>query len=271
MDHPKARLEKLGAGARKSLSQNFLVSPHWVDKLTDVIVSSSNVDEIWEVGPGLGALTLQLVTKTKLPVRIFEYDRKLAADLREKFTGVEVVEGDFLDVDLVARARGKRIALLSNLPYHLSSPVLFKILDERAAFPRLVLTFQKEFAERLIAKPSTKAYGSLSVLMQLTFQMTSIGILPPGAFYPKPKIDSQAVLFTPLPDLPVPFEPLRQMVKAAFAHRRKKMSSNLSALYERPRVEAALGHLGISVMARPEELVPTQFVALAQQLLTERP
>ncbi len=263
--HPKALLTNLGAAARKSLSQNFLISPHWVEKLTEPVMSLSDIDEIWEIGPGLGALTAQLKTGPK-PVRAFEYDRKLSGYLRETHPTVDIREGDVLRADFKSIApEARRIGLVSNLPYHLSSPVLFKIIEEgEGRFVRLVLTFQKEFAARLIAKAGTSDYGGLSVLIQASFSMSNIGTIPPGAFYPAPGVSSTALVFEPrAPE--VPLKNLSRVTKTAFSHPRKKLSSNLKEQF--PTAEARLNELGVSPNARPEELTLEQYVALTRNLV----
>jgi 16S rRNA (adenine1518-N6/adenine1519-N6)-dimethyltransferase len=267
--NPRALLIELNAAARKSLSQNFLTSPHWADQLTRVI-TEANAEEYWEIGPGLGALTAKLVEKTDRPIRVFEYDRKLAAYLRETFPTITVIEGDVLDADLKGIApEATKIALLSNLPYHLSSPIFFRLAEIKERFVRLVLTFQKEFADRLIAEPRTSDYGGLSVIAQLHFRMQSLGVLPKGAFYPPPAIASEALMLEPKGPIVGGAAHLSVLVKAAFAHRRKKVSSNLKEAFPETPPEmilATLEKLGIGPMARPEELSKEDYLALARSL-----
>jgi len=254
MSHPKSQLSSLGAKARKSLSQNFLSSPHWIQKLTDAALSRPGA-RFWEVGPGLGALTERLLSLAKQPVTVFEYDRKFAADLRVRFPQIEVVEGDFIKVPIEERFPPEGlVSFLSNVPYHLSSPMLFKLLEHRQHFTQLVMTFQKEYADRLTAHPRTKDYGALTLLIGEGFEIENLGILPPGAFYPAPSISSKALRLIPRPPGPVPLENLSRVVKAAFAHRRKKLISNLkSALPDAPVAET-FDKLGLSSNARAEEL-----------------
>lgn len=268
MSHPRDILLSLQANARKSLSQNFLTSPHWADRLTQFVAETPKADAFWEIGPGLGALTEKLLQKAgNTPVKLFEYDRKLSAYLREKYPKVELIEGDFLEADLKAHlGSAKRIGVLSNLPYHLSSPILFKLLEYRDCFPRLVLTFQKEFAERLYALPGSRDYGQLSVLAQLQFQISSLGTLPPGAFYPMPGVSSEALLLEPKPPMKVAAAHVSQLVKSAFRHRRKKVSSNLKQAYPQAPMEAVLQRLHIPPGARPEDLSKEQYVALATEI-----
>lgn len=267
VSHPRDILISLQAAARKSLSQNFLTSPHWADRLTEFVTDMPDADEFWEIGPGLGALTARLLAKTDRPIRVFEYDRKLAEYLRQTYPKVQVVEGDFLEVDMKATApEAKRIGVLSNLPYHLSSPILFKLLEQKPRFPRLVLTFQKEFAERLVAAPRTHDYGALSVLAQLHFKIASLGVLSPGAFYPMPAISSEALLLEPKEPVGVGLAHVSHVVKAAFVHRRKKMISNLKQAYPKAPLEEVFGLLRLSTSVRPEELTKEQYVALTIEI-----
>lgn len=265
MAHPKSRLDNLKASARKSLSQNFLSSPHWAEKLVNAVIDEHS-HAYWEIGPGLGALTQLLVKQVQHPITVFEYDRKLSEDLRQTFPGICVIEGDFLKAELEPLFPKGKVSVLSNTPYHLSSPILFRLLEHRTHFTRIVLTFQKEFADRLVASPRTKAYGGLSVMCQLSFSITSLGVIPPGAFYPPPTISSQALVLKPLPEGEVPFANLQKVVKAAFIHRRKKLLSNLKDVFDSADVDAAASALKIAPMARPEELTKETYQDLTKYL-----
>ncbi len=265
MAHPKQILESLQANARKSLSQNFLTSPHWADLLVHRALEPKSAEEIWEIGPGLGALTKKLVAGTSKPIRVFEYDRKLAAYLRTEIPQVEVNEGDFLKFEISKISPEKRISVLSNLPYHLSSAILFRLLEEKHRIDRAVLTFQREFAERLIAGPRTPDYGALSVIMQLHYNIESVGVLPPGAFYPAPGVASEALVFEPKPHS-TEFAGITSVVKSAFRHRRKKMASNLKQDFPNAPIVESLAQMGISTDARPEELSKDQYIKLSSLL-----
>jgi len=265
--HPKAILETLGIRARKSLSQNFLTSPHWADKLAGRALDAPGATEIWEVGPGLGALTSVLVERAKVPVRAFEYDRALSEYLRLTFPSVDLHEGDFLETDLPKLvAHSPKVSFLSNVPYHLSSALIFQLLPYRKYFSRLVMTFQREFAERLTAKPRTPDYAGLTVMVQTFFEVEAIGVLPPGAFYPVPDVDSAAVVLFPRTQAPLEVEPFEKLVRTAFAHRRKKLSGNLKSLYPGKDLERILESMGHSPQARPEELSREDYLRLAHVL-----
>lgn len=265
MTHPKHLLRELKIPARHSLSQSFLASGAWAQKTVRALLEEKSLSEIWEIGPGLGALTEVLVLESGLPIRVFEYDRKLVEYLRKQFPNVEIYEGDFLSSDLSAISAGqKQIGVISNLPYHISSPIFFKLLEDRDRFPRLVLTFQREFAERLLAKPRTKAYGALSVLAQVCFEISGIGVLPAGAFYPRPEVASQALRFEPKRVSPEIFQKLRFLVRQAFKHRRKTLLNNLKTFLPAINANELGQRFGISVVARPEEISKETYVQLAE-------
>lgn len=262
--HPRLILEKLGASPLKSLSQNFLISPHWAELLAQKVTEGETPDEYWEIGPGLGALTQVLIKKINKPLVLFEYDRKVSAYLRETFPELKLLEGDVMEQDLEALSAGKRVSVLSNLPYHLSSPILFKLVEIKPRLIHLVLTFQKEYADRLVALPKTPDYGALSILIQLHFSIEKLGIIPEGAFYPAPSIASAALKLTPLmhPELNLPL--IDKIVKAAFTQRRKKMTSNLKNTLGPSRWEEWVVKLGFDANVRAEELSKENFVALSR-------
>lgn len=233
MSHPRELLQKLEASPLKSLSQNFLTSPHWSSKLVDSFLEfESPGDWVWEIGPGLGALTEQLVTKSQKPIRLFEIDRKLSQYLREKFPRISLEEGDFLSQEWSRFLNPTdKVSVISNLPYHLSSPMIFKMAEHKSQLTHFLFTFQKEFAARLMAQPETKDYGSLTLLVEIHFEIKSLGIIPPGAFYPPPSIASEAILFIPrFGSLPQE-EVLVAIIKAGFKQRRKKLISNLKQAF----------------------------------------
>lgn len=262
MSHPHRQLSGLGARALKGLSQNFLTSPHWVDRLTNAALSI-DADELWEIGPGLGALTGRLLAESKIPVRLFEFDKKLAASLAEKHPAVPMEIGDVMEADFEQIAAGRRIAVLSNLPYHLSSPILFKFLESNVRWQGFVLTFQREYAERLLALPRTKDYGGLSVVFQWNFDAEKLGILPPGAFFPPPKIESSALKLK-LKGARLPAE-FGTLVRTSFQFRRKTLSNCLKGFVDKEELAKGLEPLGFSPQSRPEELSPQDYLELAKR------
>lgn len=262
--HPKELLKQLGANALRSLSQNFLTSEFHANKMVEAVLEGDLPDEYWEIGPGLGALTSLFAKNAKKPVRLFEFDKKIAEYLRKTFPEIPLEEGDFLDTDF-SPYTGRKLAILGNLPYHISSQILLKLLPLKKQVLRQVFSFQKEYADKLLAKPRTKEYGSLSILMQLNYEMKTVVILPAGVFFPAPSVDSSVVLFTPKPDFADP-DKVEAVVRTAFQHRRKKLTSNLKAYSKTADWDALLKQIGFDGNTRAEELSPLQFVELVKLL-----
>ncbi len=260
MSHPKDVLEKLGASALRAFSQNFLHSESYAKRMVAPVLAEPFPDEYWEIGPGLGALTQHLLAQATRPVRLFEFDRKISNYLRAEYPETPLEEGDFLKTDLSLHTE-KKIAILSNLPYHISSQILLKILPIKSQILRCVFTFQKEYGEKLSAKPRTKEYGSLSILIQLNFEIETLMILPASAFFPIPGVDSIVLLLTPKQDDGSLLK-VEKLVRTAFAHRRKKLTSNLKAFSKDVNWEALLIQMGFNSNTRAEELAPLQYVEL---------
>ncbi len=264
--HPRQLLHGLGIVPRRSLSQCFLTSSDWAQRLVHALLNEKRVDEIWEIGPGLGALTRPLVSATQSSIKIFELDRKIAPYLRTEFPTVNVIEGDFLRTQLREISPNiHRIGIVANLPYHISSPVFFKILNE----PRIetaVLTFQKEFAERLIARPRTKAYGALSVMAQSFFEIHSLGLLPPSIFYPKPEVSSEALILKSKKPASKLLDSLSPLVKRAFQHRRKKLWNNLKLHYPCADLNGLFAKFMLKPTARAEELSVPIYIQMTEEL-----
>ncbi|MCB0418141.1 MAG: ribosomal RNA small subunit methyltransferase A [Bdellovibrionaceae bacterium] len=263
--HPRSQLASLGVHAKKRFGQNFLTSPHWAHTLVDTLLEEMDPVAVWEIGPGLGALTDGLLKKSPVAPRLFEIDRNLCGFLRERFPNVDLVEGDFLKWEPTEAL--ERILVLGNLPYNVSSPIFFKLLDWKGSILRMVLTFQREFARRLVAKPTTPDYGGTSVVAQTFYELHSLGVIPPGAFYPKPEVDSEAICFEPRPDPQIDRDSFLRLVREAFSHRRKMLLKNLGQQYGKDKVLAAFEAMQISPKVRAEELSPPQFLELAERLI----
>ncbi len=224
-------------------------------------------DTVVEIGAGRGALTDVLRPRSGRLIAI-EYDRALAALLREKYRddpGVRVVEANVLQTDLAALAGGPYL-LVGNVPYYITTPILFHALNRpRAA--RAVYLVQREVAERMAASAGEKAYGALSVNLQAVARVELVFRIAPGAFNPPPKVESSVVRVTPLATALVSVEeeqPFKEFVQAAFGMRRKQMRRVVRELKPMTIEEAdtLLAGAGIDPEARPERLTPEQFVAL---------
>jgi 16S rRNA (adenine1518-N6/adenine1519-N6)-dimethyltransferase len=267
---------------RKRFGQHFLASV-WADKVVEAIGPSAG-ERFLEIGPGPGVLTLRLAARAA-HVTAVEIDRDLAADLRRSAPpNVEVLTGDFLDVDLAAHLPPGPIRVAGNLPYNISSPILFRLLAEkrgqspfptegkgdRPRFVDATLMLQREVVDRLVARPGTKDYGTLAIFASAEADVRRVLTLPPGAFRPAPKVHSAVVrlIFTPsrVPnDLWTLFE---GMVRSTFTQRRKTLLNALRAFAASVGSDAAaaLTDAGVDPAARPETLGLDALVALASAL-----
>jgi 16S rRNA (adenine1518-N6/adenine1519-N6)-dimethyltransferase len=255
---------------RKRFGQHFLEDV-WVRKVV-AAVSPQPDDVILEIGPGAGALTLPLAQMVRSVIGV-ELDRDLAADLPAVAPpNVRVVPGDILDVNLVdvLPADASRIRVVGNLPYNISSPILFRLLEAQAVDPRMTdatVMLQKEVADRLVARPGTHDYGVLTVLLGRRARMTHLLTLPPGAFRPPPKVTSAVVRLDFLADADmIPAPPtFDATVRGLFARRRKTLGNSLAAHAGVPGATAAewLQGLGIDPRRRPETLTIAEFARVA--------
>jgi 16S rRNA (adenine1518-N6/adenine1519-N6)-dimethyltransferase len=251
--------------ARKRFGQNFLHDPGILRRIVESIAPRPEQTLI-EIGPGEGALTLPLLRAAGKLIAI-ELDRDLIEPLKAKAHGIgelTVMSADALTVDLTALANGTRIRLIGNLPYNISTPILFHCLEHAGVIDDMHFMLQKEVVERMAAAPGSKIYGRLSVMLQLRCTVEPLLKVPPGAFRPAPKVDSAVVRLVPLPveQLPnIAHGPLDRVVRAAFGQRRKTLSNALSELMDSAAIQAA----GVDPRARAEQLAPAAFVALAQQ------
>jgi 16S rRNA (adenine1518-N6/adenine1519-N6)-dimethyltransferase len=257
----------------KSLGQNFLVDNNIIDKIIQSAAIKPD-DCVLEIGPGRGALTEHLV-RTAGRLVLIEYDHALADALKDRFADnprVTVVDADILAVDLAAvlgDAAGWKV--VANLPYNISTEVLFRLLEVRDRLSRMILMLQKEVGDRLAAEPNCSNYGVTTVLLGLWFDMRREFIVPPGCFHPRPKVDSAVLRFVPLPGPRVPVGDeavFRRVVKAAFAMRRKTLINCLKAaeLTSTDELCGILADCGIDGQRRGETLSLDEFAALSRRL-----
>jgi 16S rRNA (adenine1518-N6/adenine1519-N6)-dimethyltransferase len=253
--------------AKKQLGQHFLVD----ENMLGVIGRLAELDEedvVLEVGPGLGVLTAYLADRVA-QVYAVELDASLGPELIERLAGrpnVELRFGDALQLDLARTAPGAR-KLVANLPYNIATPLIAESLDRLPDLELWCVMVQREVADRLFAEPSTKAYGSVSVLVQLVAERVGFHPVSRTVFRPRPNVDSALVAFRRT-GLPADFRELKRTVEAAFAHRRKRLANSLelAGLAERPRAEKAIAQIGKPATVRAEELSPPEFVELAAAL-----
>jgi 16S rRNA (adenine1518-N6/adenine1519-N6)-dimethyltransferase len=252
---------------RKSLGQHFLSDPRILARIADALRLARG-ETVVEIGPGRGALTAQLLERAGRVVAV-EVDRQLAALLRERYAGeprLSVVEADVLEVRLSDVAGTEDFVLVGNVPYYITTPIIFQSLEPPRP-RRSVFLVQKEVADRLVAPAGGDAYGALSVNVQSFATVEVLFRVPPGAFQPPPKVDSAVVRLTPRPDPVVSPEeerPFRTMVQQAFGMRRKQMRRVVRTLFslDAAGADALLARAGIEPEVRPEVLTAEQFAAL---------
>jgi 16S rRNA (adenine1518-N6/adenine1519-N6)-dimethyltransferase len=265
---------------KKSLGQNFLTDTTILSRIVE-LVNIAPGDRILEVGPGRGALTRLLAERAARVVAV-EIDRQLASNLAGEFSGQEhvtIVTANILRADLARLpcqygAGDWKVA--ANLPYNISTQILFLFIENRLLFSRLVLMLQKEVGDRLAASPGCKDYGALSVFCRLYFDIRRELIVRPGAFYPVPKVDSTVLSFVPLPEprADVGNEAFfRKVVKAAFSQRRKTLLNCLrsAGIGMDQALRQALADCGIDPGRRGETLTLEEFAALTRALLPLNP
>ncbi|MFQ5745799.1 MAG: 16S rRNA (adenine(1518)-N(6)/adenine(1519)-N(6))-dimethyltransferase RsmA [Gemmatimonadota bacterium] len=260
--------------AKRSLSQNFLVDPNLQRKIVDELGAGAG-DTVLEIGPGHGELSDRLVGRVRRLILV-EKDDDLARDLADRLGGredVAVVPADALRVDLGRIAGpGRPLRVLSNIPYAITSPLLFRLLAIEPAADRIVVTVQREVARRIAAGPGSRAYGALSVGVQTRARPRIAFPIGRHAFRPAPRVESAAVVLEPLA-APVggeDLEDLRRLTRIAFGQRRKQLGGILRGAAEyglsREGAERLLSHLGLRHDLRPERLTPEDFVRLARAL-----
>ena len=250
--------------ARKRFGQHFLTDGAIIDAIVDLIAPQAG-EALVEIGPGLGAMTHPLVARCG-QLTVIELDRDLAQRLRAQ-PGIEVVEADVLQVDFaaLAQARGQRLRVVGNLPYNISSPILFHLLGVAARVVDQHFMLQKEVVERMAAGPGTKDYGRLSVMLQWRYDIESVLDVGPESFDPPPRVESAIVRMLPLPDAPG-VEPalLSELVRVAFSQRRKLLRHTLGRWLDERGFAG-----GFDVQRRAEEVPVSDYLALAAALATQ--
>jgi 16S rRNA (adenine1518-N6/adenine1519-N6)-dimethyltransferase len=257
------------ARPKKSFGQHFLHERRYIDDIVRAIAPRAD-DFLVEIGPGEGALTLPLLAAAGRLTAI-ELDTDLIPALKERAASVgelAVIHADVLKVDFTALAHRhgvERLRIAGNLPYYISSPILFHCVEHAGAIADMHFMLQKEVVERMAAEPGSKVYGRLSVMLQLACRVESLFVVPPGAFRPPPKVDSAVVRLLPLPAHErhdADPELVHAVVKAAFGQRRKTLGNALHQLLDAAAIRCA----DVDPKARAETLAPQDFVRLAKVL-----
>jgi 16S rRNA (adenine1518-N6/adenine1519-N6)-dimethyltransferase len=251
--------------ARKRFGQHFLSDAGIVDAIVDAIDPRPG-QAIVEIGPGLGAMTLPLLERCR-HLTVIELDRDLAARLRRQ-AGLTVIEADVLGVDFAALSAqaGQRLRVVGNLPYNISTPILFHLFGAAAQVADQHFMLQKEVVRRMAASPGGKDYGRLSVMLQWRYAIEMLLDVPPEAFEPPPRVDSAVVRMTPLPTpAAVDAKRLGELVTVAFSQRRKLLRHTLGRW-----LEARGFGGGFDLQRRAEEVPVAEYVALARAVDTTR-
>lgn len=250
--------------AKRSLGQNFLEDENVVKRIVDAL-ELTDKDLVVEIGPGLGALTSDLVERARRVVAV-EFDRDMAAHLANRFadrTNFQLHNIDALDAEFAALA-GERCKLVANLPYNISTPILQKLIEQREIFDVLVLMFQREVVERITAEPGSSARGFLTVLVEDAFEVERLFDVAPAAFKPVPRVWSSVVRLTPRESAFADRPSVRRLLSTAFAQKRKTILNNLTIAYANP--ESALAEAGIDKNRRAETLTRTEWSRLGSAL-----
>lgn len=256
--------------AKKRLGQNFLVDQNIIQRIVDSINPGSD-DQIIEIGPGLGALTRPVLERVNR-LDVIEFDHDIIPKLRLNCSFDEnlvIHENDVLKFDFsefhANRDNHQLLRVIGNLPYNISTPVLFHLLNHRHVIKDMHFMLQKEVVDRITANPGSKSYGRLSVMIQAYFEATALFIVPPESFEPAPKVDSAILRLKPIthtaettPDYKV----LEQLVRTAFSQRRKTLRNTLKKLCTDEQLEQA----GIDPSLRPESVTLEQYLELHEIL-----
>lgn len=257
----------MNARPKKSFGQHFLHDRRYIDRIVAAMAPRPD-DFVVEIGPGEGALTLPLLAAAGSLTAI-ELDTDLIPGLQARAAGageLRIIHADVLKVDLGALAHSHgvpRLRLAGNLPYYISSPILFHCVEHAAAIQDMHFMLQKEVVERMAAEPGSKVYGRLSVMLQLACRVEPLFDVPPEAFRPPPKVDSAVVRLVPLPAHELHDaspEHVHAVVKAAFGQRRKTLANALRQLLDADAIRRA----DVDPKARAETLAPADFVRLAK-------
>jgi 16S rRNA (adenine1518-N6/adenine1519-N6)-dimethyltransferase len=270
----KQELREYGLIPKKRLGQHFLVDPNILNK----VVRTAQVgkeDVVVEVGPGLGEMTVVLARLAKQVIAV-EIDPKLVEILKKKLadcTNVDVVRSDVLKVDFnyFFKKEGRPVKVVANLPYQISTPLLFRFIEAREVFSTFTLMLQKEVAQRMAASPGGKEYGRLSVLLQMFLDLSVRFFIPASAFFPPPKVESAVVqmVWKEKPMIEKNDEEwFKRIVKACFGYRRKTLLNALkhSELSLPDAPESRMEKVGIDPRRRPETLTIEEFIRLAEAL-----
>jgi 16S rRNA (adenine1518-N6/adenine1519-N6)-dimethyltransferase len=274
MPSVREELKAYGLRPRKGWGQHFLIDRNILNKVVHTAQVGSD-DVVLEVGPGLGEMTESLARLARQVIAV-EIDQRLVEILKEKManhSNVDVVQKDILDVDFGAFLghEGPRVKVVANLPYKISTPLVFRFIDSKEVFSSLTLMLQREVAERMVARPGGKDYGPLSILVQAFSDLSIRFLLKPTAFFPPPKVESAVISMTWKEKPAVAAEEeawFKAMVRGCMGYRRKTLINALkhSGLSLPENFGDRMGRVGIDPRRRPETLAVKEFAILARTL-----
>lgn len=256
----KELIARYHLSAKKRFGQNFIIDPSVVIKIAENCGTSPDTTVI-EVGPGLGALSEQLALRSK-QVIAYEIDRDLVELLKETVSNypVKVIEGDFLEADLNQLQGIEPLVVCANVPYNITTPILFKLIESDLNLSSITLMVQKEVAQRLNAKVNTKEYNALSIMIQYLFKTDIISVVPKRCFFPEPKVDSMVIRLIPRNEpLVKDQKQFFAFLRSCFTQRRKTLNNNLKTFLDKETIEKI--EL-IDLTRRPEDLSREEFIDL---------
>lgn len=252
--------------AKKHLGQHFLTEPGIAERIAKSVTCHQGVNRVLEIGPGTGVLTRELIACDFGELKLIEIDTESIAYLHEHHADMKknIIEGDFLKMDLDTLFGGESFVLAGNFPYNISSQILFRVFENRTMMPEMVGMFQKEVAERVASGPGTKKYGILSVLLQAYYDIEYLFTVHEGAFDPPPKVKSGVIRLrrNDRENLPVTDQFFKTVVKLAFNQRRKTMRNSLMSLTGKEPDPA----IAETLKLRPEQMSPEAFIELAHTI-----
>ncbi len=275
MTHPGKLLNQRKLYAGKELGQNFLSNPGTAKMIVEKL-GISNETRVLEIGPGLGALTIP-IAQTASHVTAVEKDSRLIPLLQqeidnENLKNVEIINKDIFKVNIKEMARDKKLVVIGNLPYNISSQILFRLVLERSCIEKAFLMFQKELAKRIIAPPGGRDYSRLSAVAQYAADISFVAQIGPSSFFPKPDVDSTILKFNffETKELnPDQETELFNVIKAAFSKRRKTIKNSMAGgefKFKKPFLVHALAQAGIDAERRAETLTVDEFKSLARAI-----
>lgn len=236
--------------AKKRFGQNFLIDANIAKKIS-LLATDPSIKTI-EIGPGLGSLTEFIIDNSK-SLDAYEIDNDLYSILKEEFPSASIYNEDFLDTDL--SIYNEPINVVSNLPYYVTTPILFKLFNSKLDIRKITVMVQKEVADRFTAKPKTKDYNALSIIVSYLFDVNYEFTVNPSSFYPSPKVSSSVISFTPKVKRDYEYESkLFEIIENSFRMRRKTLFNNLKDIFDDNKIKEIFNTLNIKENVRAEEL-----------------